>query len=568
MRGCHAVFTTFLSGIFMTFSQFDLHPAVLEALNAQNFTTPSPIQDAAIPPLLARADQDALLLAATGTGKTAAYGLPLIHHIHNDGHKASLQALVIVPTRELCIQVGEALTSFSSRLPGFQVCIAYGGASIGLQARALSRKPAILVATPGRLLDLIARGDADISTIERLVLDEGDELLTPGFLEDIQKIRTFLPQNHTTWMVSATLPDTIRAEVFSLLKNPITIRPDDSPENPEKLEHVCHCMRERHRFPALLRVLQANPGARSLIFCRTRKESQELTERLTAAGFPAEALHGDLSQAQRETTVNRFRQGRFLLLVATNVAARGIDLPGLPLVIHYRLPEVSETYTHRSGRTARAGHSGMAVALISPEERGRMAGIARRTGLAFVPTPLPSIREIRERQLVHLAANIQENVPADMDPEILADAEKHMASCSREDLIRALLAVHAPALAGANAILDQEKLDAPLSAPPRPFQKGFSAHTDRALCRCFVNAGTLDGLTPASMGRFIAKTAGIQAGRIRKIDMRREFSFVDVDSDTATILKNTVRDIALGGRSVSVKALAPRKPGRPKKHSA
>lgn len=552
----------------MTFSQFDLHPAVLEALDSQNFTTPSPIQNAAIPLLLAKADQDALLLAATGTGKTAAYGLPLIHHIQKDGKNGCLQALVIVPTRELCIQVGDALTAFTSRMPGFQVCIAYGGSSIALQARALSKKPAILVATPGRLIDLISRGDANISTIQRLVLDEGDELLTPGFLEDIQKIRGFLPQTHTTWMVSATLPDTIKGEVFSLLKNPAVVRPEDCPEAPERLEHICHCMRERHRFPALIRVLQANPGARSLIFCRTRKESQELTERLTAAGFPAEALHGDLSQAQRETTVNRFRQGRFLLLVATNVAARGIDLPGLPLVIHYRLPEVSETYTHRSGRTARAGHSGIAVALISPEERGRMAGIARRTGLAFLPTPLPGIPEIRERQLAHIAANIMENLPADMDQSILAEAEKHMASCSREDLIRALLAVHAPSLASSNSILDQEKLDAPMT-PARPFQKGASSPAGRnTLCRCFVNAGTLDGLTPASMGRFIAKTAGIQATRIRKIDMRREFSFVDVDPDTATILKNTVRDIAFGGRSVSIKALAPRKPSRAGKHSA
>ncbi|TWI76932.1 ATP-dependent RNA helicase DeaD [Desulfobotulus alkaliphilus] len=548
----------------MTFSELNLHPLILDALNSKNFTEPSPIQKAAIPPLLENPDQDALLLAATGTGKTAAYGLPMIHHLNSTGEKNTLRGLVIVPTRELCIQVGESLAAFSSRIPGFSVCIVYGGASIGLQARALSKKPSILVATPGRLLDLVMRKDANLSGIERLVLDEGDELLTPGFLEDIRKIQSYLPENHTRHMVSATLPDTIRSEVFSLLRNPAVIKAEDSPEAPDRLEHICHCMRERHRFPALLRVLQAHPGARALIFCRTRKESQELTERLTASGFPAEALHGDLSQAQRETTVNRFRADRFRLLVATNVAARGIDLPGLPLVIHYRLPEVSETYTHRSGRTARAGHSGIAVALISPEERGRMAGIARRTGLAFVPTPLPDASAIQECQLAHLADTIKNS--RSMDESLITEAEKHMATCSREDLIRALLAAHAPSLVSLSQT--QEKLDAPMNsarpAPGRPFQKNHPAQArSNALCRCFVNAGTLDGLTPASMTRFIAKNAGIQAGRIRKIDMRREFSFVDVDPDVAVILKKNVRDIPLGTRSVSVKALAPRKNARP-----
>ncbi|MCW7752516.1 DEAD/DEAH box helicase [Desulfobotulus sp. H1] len=548
----------------MTFSEFNLHPRILDALNLQNFSDPSPIQRSAIPHLLANPEQDALLLAATGTGKTAAYGLPMIHHLAETPETKGIRGLVIVPTRELCIQVGEAITAFSSQIPGFGVCIAYGGSSISLQARALSRKPSILVATPGRLLDLAARRDADLSSVERLVLDEGDELLTPGFLEDIHKIQEYLPKEHIRTMVSATLPDSIKSEVFTLLRKPAVIRAEDSPESPDRLEHICHCIRERHRFPALLRVLQAHPGARALIFCRTRKESQELTERLTASGFPAEALHGDLSQAQRETTVNRFRTDRFRLLVATNVAARGIDLPGLPLVIHYRLPEVSETYTHRSGRTARAGHSGIAVALISPEERGRMAAIIRRAGLSFVPSPLPDPVEIQERQLCHLAEAIQNNQP--VDAALMEDAEKHMASCTREDLIRALLAAHAPTLG--NLPGAHEKLDAPMNAPrtARPFQKSGQAPSsgrNNSLCRCFVNAGTLDGLTPASMSRFIAKTAGIQATRIRKIDMRREFSFVDVEPDIAALLKKHIRDIPLGTRSVSVKALAPRKNARP-----
>lgn len=538
-----------------------LHPCLLGALEKHNFMHPSPVQQAAIPPLLANAEQDALILAATGTGKTAAYGLPLIHHlVQNPSRSTKLKILVIVPTRELCIQVGEALQLFSSESKNFKVATAYGGANIQTQAKALGEKPKILVATPGRLLDLIMRGDAKLSGIHHLVLDEGDELATPGFLEDIRKIHSFLPESHHTWLVSATLPKEIREGISSLVKSPLVIRPENIHESPEKLEHICHCVRERHRFPALIRILQANPGTRSLIFCRTRKEAHELTEKLFASGFPAEALHGDLSQAQRELTLHRFRSERFQLLVATNVAARGIDLPCLPLVIQYRLPEVSETYTHRSGRTARAGHSGVSITLISPEERGRMAGIVRRTGLHFSPSPLPAPAEIMEKQIRHLAEQIQNHGKADIEDGLMAEAEKAMASCSREDLIRALVKSHTPEIARISPA--GENLDAPLYDKKFAGKEGAGKNRSPVLpglCRSFVNAGTLDGLTPASMGRFIAKTAGIPVARIRHIDMRREFSFIDSDLATAKLLKKNIRDIPLGKRSVSIKAMLPKK---------
>lgn len=541
----------------MTFSEMNLHPAIRDVLETHNFVEPSPIQKTAIPQLLADAERNALILAATGTGKTAAYGLPLIHHLANSPSRSvKLKILVIVPTRELCIQVGEALQLFSSGLRGFKVATAYGGASIFLQAKALAEKPKILVATPGRLLDLVLRGDAKLSGITHLVLDEGDELVTPGFLEDIRKVRAFLSEGHHTWMVSATLPKEMQTEIFSMVEDPLVIRPEDAPESPEKLEHLCHCVRERHRFPALLRILQANPGTRSLIFCRTRKESQELTEKLFASGFPAEALHGDLSQAQRELTLQRFRAERFQLLVATNVAARGIDLPCLPLVIQYRLPEVSETYTHRSGRTARAGHKGVSVTLISPEERGRMAGIARRTGLHFSPTPLPELSKVLKKQVHHLAEQIRDHAGVYIEEGLMLEAEKAMASCSREDLIRALVKIHAPEIS--KMAVGEEKLDAPLFEKNDRIAAGKNTGSRErspvlpGLCRCFVNAGTLDGLTPASMGRFIAKNAGIPLARIRNIDMRREFSFIDSDLDTAKLLKKSVRNIPMGKRSVSI----------------
>lgn len=555
------------SGIFMTFSEMSLHPAIRDVLEAHSFVEASPIQKQAIPMLLGDVERNALILAATGTGKTAAYGLPLIQHLATSPSKSvKLKILVIVPTRELCIQVAEALQLFSSKLNGFKVATAYGGASIYLQAKALAEKPKILVATPGRLLDLVLRGDAKLSGVSHLVLDEGDELVTPGFLEDIRKIRAFLTEGHHTWMVSATLPKEMQEEIFSMASDPLVIRPEDAKESPEKLEHICHCVRERHRFSALLRILQANPGVRSLIFCRTRKETQELTEKLFASSFSAEALHGDLSQAQREMTLQRFRAERFQLLVATNVAARGIDLPCLPLVIQYRLPEVSETYTHRSGRTARAGHKGVSITLISPEERRRMAEIARRTGLHFSPSPLPEIPKVLERQIRHLADQIRDHAGAYMEEGLMAEAAKAMASCSREDLIRALLRIQAPEIT--KIAMSDEKLDAPLNEKTAKPLPGKNAGGSRSpilpgLCRCFVNAGTLDGLTPASMGRFIAKNAGIPLARIRNIDMRREFSFIDSDQDTAKLLKKSIRNIRMGKRSVSVQDMK-----RPEKTSA
>ncbi|MDL2268398.1 DEAD/DEAH box helicase [Desulfosarcina sp. OttesenSCG-928-A07] len=551
----------------MRFSELNLHPAIRDVLETHHFADASPIQEAAIPLLMADAGQNALIMAATGTGKTAAYGLPLIHHLatHPSG-SANPTVLVIVPTRELCIQVGEALQLFGSGLRRFKIATAYGGASIFLQAKALAENPAILVATPGRLLDLVSRKAAGLSGITHLVLDEGDELVTPGFLEDINKIKAFLPDGHHTWMVSATLPKEMQGEIFSLVKDPLLIRSEDAASAPEKLEHLCHCVRERHRFSALLRILQANPGARCLIFCRTRKETQELTEKLFASGFPAEALHGDLSQAQREATLHRFRSERFQLLVATNVAARGIDLPCLPLVIQYRLPDVSEVYTHRSGRTARAGRKGVCVTLISPEERGRMAEISRRTGLHFAPTPLPERSVVLENQIHHLAGQIRNHAAAYVEDGLMAEAEKAMASCSREDLIRALVRIKAPEIT--KTAFGEEKLDAPLyekggktsaskslAAKPQS-SKSRGTRTPIAvlpgLCRCFVNAGTLDGLTPDGMGRFLAKTAGVPRARILNIDIRREFSFIDTDQDTAKRLKKNIRNVPMGKRSVSI----------------
>ncbi|MDL2274895.1 DEAD/DEAH box helicase [Desulfosarcina sp. OttesenSCG-928-G10] len=570
----------------MNFSELKLHPAIHDVLDTHHFIDPSPIQEAAIPLLLADANRNALIMAATGTGKTAAYGLPLIHHLAlHPPEPTTPNVLVIVPTRELCIQVGEALKLFSSGLRHFKIATAYGGASIFLQAKALAENPAVLVATPGRLLDLALRKAVRLSGITHLVLDEGDELVTPGFLEDINKIKTFLPEDHHTWMVSATLPKEMQGEIFSLVKDPLLIRSEDAASTPERLEHLCHCVRERHRFSALVRILQANPGARCLIFCRTRKETQELTEKLFAAGFPAEALHGDLSQAQREATLHRFRSARFQLLVATNVAARGIDLPCLPLVIQYRLPEVSEVYTHRSGRTARAGRKGVCVTLISPEERGRMAEISRRTGLHFAPTPLPEQSRVLENQIHHLAGQIRDHAAAFMEEGLMDEAKKAMASCSREDLIRALVRIKAPEIT--KMVFGEEKLDAPLhdkggkpraakpSAVKTPFVKTRSTRTPVAvlpgLCRCFVNAGTMDGLTPASMGRFLAKTAGVSRARILNIDIRREFSFIDTDQDTAKRLKKNIRNVPMGKRSVSIEtSRKPEKSGghRPVKAAA
>ncbi len=340
----------------MDFKETGLNDELLRAVDALGFETPMPIQAAALPVLL-DGRRDFIGLAQTGTGKTAAFGLPLLQHI--DASLARPQGVILCPTRELCLQITDDLKRYARYLPRIGVAAVYGGASIAHQIRQLRNGAQIIVATPGRLIDLIQRRAADLSAVATCVLDEADEMLNMGFQEDIDRILGRMPVDRKTWLFSATMPSGVAAIARNYLNDPCRVSVAVSRRMAPNITHSCYVMDERNRYQGLKRIIDATPGIFGLVFCRTRKETQTVAESLIQDGCRDDALHGDLSQAQRDHVMRKFRRQSIRLLVATDVAARGLDVDAISHIIHYNLPDDTETYTHRSGRTARAGRSGI-----------------------------------------------------------------------------------------------------------------------------------------------------------------------------------------------------------------
>ena len=357
----------------MTFKELALSEDILQALGDLGFENPTPIQEKAIP-ILIDGNTDLVGLAQTGTGKTAAFGLPLIHNVSVE--EGFVQGLIICPTRELCLQITKDLQSFS-KYKKVKVTAIYGGASIDTQARAIKKGTHIVVATPGRLMDMMKRGIIKVNRVETVVLDEADEMLNMGFKEDIDEILSGTPEDRITWLFSATMPKEVARIAKAYMTNPEEVSCGNKNEGAKNLSHGYYVVKDRDRYSATKRILDYNPEIFGLIFCRTRRETQEVASKLITDGYNAEALHGDLSQMQRDSVMKKFRGRVTQILVATDVAARGIDVNDITHVIHYRLPDEVENYTHRSGRTARAGKSGDSMVLIGPKEGGKIRMIEK-----------------------------------------------------------------------------------------------------------------------------------------------------------------------------------------------
>ena len=418
------------------FLELGLSTEILNAVAELGFEKPTPVQGTVIPKLLVE-DGDIVCLAQTGTGKTAAFGLPALEYL--DRTNPRTQILILCPTRELCRQISQDMTNYSKYLDGIRIVSVYGGANITGQMKDLKRGAHIIVATPGRLLDLMKREAADISDIRTLILDEADEMLNMGFKDELDAILAQAPEQRRSLLFSATLPKEVEEIARSYMKNPEVVTVGQRNAGSDNVEHYYYMVKEEDRYAALKRIADFNPDIYAIVFCKTREETQKIADALQKDGYDADALHGDLSQAQRDHVMERFKRHALHMLVATDVAARGIDVSDLTHVINYNLPQEIELYTHRSGRTGRADKKGVSIAIINQRERGKIRRIEAVIKKQFTRLPVPGAREICERQLVHLINGINNVDVRDDIYSFMPVINELWDGISREDLVKKIL---------------------------------------------------------------------------------------------------------------------------------
>ena len=537
----------------MTFEELEIREDLLHAIKDMGFEKPMPVQEKVIPHLL-HEDGDVVALAQTGTGKTAAFGLPVIQR--TDKSLRQPQALIISPTRELCLQIGGDLADFSKYTPGLSVLPVYGGSSIESQIRTLRKGVQIIVATPGRLLDLIKRGEVNLSGVHTVILDEADEMLNMGFLDDINAILDNVPDNRKMLMFSATMPDEIAKIAKNYMHNPQEFVIGTRNEGSENVRHIYYMVNAKDKYLALKRIVDFYPRIYGIIFCRTKAETQEVADKLIRDGYNAEPLHGDLSQQQRDITMQKFRQHITQLLVATDVAARGLDVDDLTHVINYGLPDDIENYTHRSGRTGRAGKKGTSISIIHSKEKTKVRNIEREIGKEFVDGVLPTPEEICKKQLYKQMDTIMKT---DVDEEQIApymgDIMRQFEYVDKEDLIKKMVTMtfgrfldyykDAPEIEKPTGRNSKEK-----GAQRSKVSNGRRKHeTEAGYKRLFINLGKADGFYPGEVMQFLNRNMK-QRQEVGHIDLLSKFSYIEVPEGDANRVIKAINGLEYKGRTV------------------
>ena len=538
----------------MTFEELGLKSGVLKSLKELGFETPTPIQTEAIPHLL-KEESDFVGLAQTGTGKTAAFGLPLVSKVE-EGSKIP-QGLVICPTRELCLQISKDLQNYSKHL-NVNIVAVYGGTDIRRQMQDIKSGVSIVVATPGRLVDLTKRNAIRLEKIEWVVLDEADEMLNMGFKEDIDTILDNTPVEKNVWLFSATMPKEVALIAKNYMDNPLEISIGHKNQTNENIEHIYFSVKEKDRYAALKRLIDFNPSIYGLIFCRTRRETAHVAELLGKEGYSAEPLHGDLSQAQRDSVMKRFRERSIQLLVATDVAARGIDVDDITHVINYNLPDDIENYTHRSGRTARAGKKGESLVLINTREMHKIRSIERTIRTTFTEGTIPNPKEICEIQLMKLVDKVISTEVKENDiEEFLPLVMREFDNLSKEEVVKQFIS------AEFNRFIEYYERAGDLNAKAgsrdsrdndREERGGRErrSRNDENKTRFFVNLGKRDGLNPGGLLRVICDSTGLKSDKIGRIDILASFSFFEADNELANNIIDKVNGSEYEGNKVSV----------------
>lgn len=532
-----------------TFAELGVCDDILRAIGELGFEHPMPIQEEAIPSLLGNRG-DVVALAQTGTGKTAAYGIPLIQQTDVDIPDA--QALILSPTRELCIQIAGDLADFSKYIHGLHIIPMYGGTSIENQIRNFRRGAHIIVATPGRLLDLMNRGVVKLDTIRTLILDEADEMLNMGFSEDLEAIVAAVPEGRQTMMFSATMSREISAIAAKYLDHPREIVIGTRNEGAENVNHVYYMVHAKDKYLALKRIVDFYPNIYAIIFCRTRIETQEVADKLIQDGYNADSLHGELSQAQRDLTMQKFRKRQLQLLVATDVAARGLDVDDLTHVINYGLPDDTENYTHRSGRTGRAGKTGTSISIINLREKGKIRIIEKAIGKKFVPVEIPSGEKICEKQLYKVMDDIERfQVNDEQIAPFLPDILRKLDWLDKEDIIKRVVGrefmrfaeyySHAPEI---------EPVIVQKSEETKKEKKDRRRIARSGFCRIFINIGKKDGIKPTSIMELLNRRLAGPRIDIGRIDLKSNFSFFEVPEEYAEDVMEVLNDYEFKGRTL------------------
>ncbi|MCM0273127.1 DEAD/DEAH box helicase [Bacteroides fragilis] len=534
-----------------TFEELGVSPEIRKAIEEMGYENPMPVQEEVIPYLLGE-NNDVVALAQTGTGKTAAFGLPLIQKINVKNRIP--QSLVLCPTRELCLQIAGDLNDYSKYIDGLKVLPVYGGSSIDSQIRSLKRGVHIIVATPGRLLDLMERKTVSLATVTNVVMDEADEMLNMGFTESINAILADVPQERNTLLFSATMSPEIARISKNYLHDAKEITIGRKNESTSNVKHVVYTVHAKDKYAALKRIVDYYPQIYGIVFCRTRKETQEIADKLMQEGYNADSLHGELSQAQRDTVMQKFRIRNLQILVATDVAARGLDVDDLTHVINYGLPDDTESYTHRSGRTGRAGKTGTSIAIINLREKGKMREIERIIGKKFIAGEMPTGKQICEKQLLKVIDDLEKVKVNEEDiNDFMPEIYRKLEWLSKEDLIKRMVSHEF------NRFVDyyrnREEIEVPTDSRSERAVKSRDGKSGRqaepGFTRLFINLGKMDNFFPHELITLLNNNT---RGRVElgRIDLMKNFSFFEVEEKQAQNVVKALNRTNWNGRKVTV----------------
>lgn len=538
----------------MTFEELGLISPICQAVGELGYEQPMPVQEAVIPYLLGE-PIDLVALAQTGTGKTAAFGLPLLHKLSGTSQHNNLpKALVLCPTRELCLQIADDLAEYSKYLPNVRILPVYGGSSIEAQIRVLKRGVEVIVATPGRLIDLMERGAAVLDEVQTVVLDEADEMLNMGFTESIERILSSVPQERHLLLFSATMPREVATIAKRYLNKPKEITIGNKNEGNANIKHVHYMVSAKHKYLALKRIADYYPNIYGIVFCRTRKETQEIADALIKDGYNADALHGELSQAQRDYVMQKFRIRALQILVATDVAARGLDVNDLTHVIHYGLPDDIASFTHRSGRTARAGKTGLSIAICHSRERAKLRDIEKIIGSKIERVAMPSGKDICEKQLFNLADRLERvDITEDATLEAIFPTIMHKLDwLDKEELLRRLMLMEFRRLLDYyEEVEDIDEVGDSSRERGESDKKKRTREAEEGMTRLFINFGKMDRMFPNKLIELINKCV---PGRVAigKIDLMARFSFFEVAEEDAADVVEALSQYEVDGRRIVV----------------
>jgi len=547
----------------INFEEMGFTPGILKAIQELGFENPMPVQEKVIP-LMLGGEVDIIALAQTGTGKTAAFGLPLVQA--TDTEINNTQALILCPTRELCMQITGDLTDYAKYTGKLKILAVYGGASIDNQIRGLKKGVHIIVATPGRLIDLIGRGAARLSAVTTVVLDEADEMLNMGFLDSINEILEEVPDGRRTLLFSATMSKEISSIARKYMDSPVEITIGTKNSSADNVSHAYYLVHAKDKYKVLKRIADFEPDIYGIVFCRTRKETQEVASKLINDGYNADALHGDLSQVQRDAVMQKFRMRNLQLLVATDVAARGLDVDDLTHVINYSLPDDTEIYTHRSGRTGRAGKTGISISLVHLRERHNLQQIERLVKKPFKAIPIPTGTEICGKQLFHWLNKLETVVTDHQEIEkFLPEIKEKLAGLDREELLKRVVSLQFDRFLG--DYRNGEDIIDPV--PEREGSFGRSGKRDAReeypgnYTRLFINLGKTDGFFPEQLIELVNSNTKGRKVPIGKIDLLKTFSFFEVEPSYADELIKVLNNATFDNRRVAVE-IAQEKTDKPR----